>query len=218
MTRKRRASEPNDPVSEIGARKEFPLTGKSAEEARQEFARVITSSEMAAARTISAVEGSRGMGRLLDIPEVVTCLREQALAVSAGDTAHVECMLMNQATALQSLFARLIERGMGADMLPQYEAHMRIALRAQSQCRATLETLAAIKNPPVVYARQANIASGHQQVNNCTHAEETQIEPTQLSGGDHELRQDARASGHESRADSTVETMGKIDRAKVRRG
>jgi hypothetical protein len=30
----------------------------------------------------------------------------------------------------------------------------------------TLETLATIKNPPVVFARQANIAQGPQQVNN----------------------------------------------------
>jgi len=44
---------------------------------------------------------------------------------------------------------------------------MRLALRAQSQCRATLETLAVIKNPTTVaYVRQANIANGPQQVNN----------------------------------------------------
>lgn len=40
------------------------------------------------------------------------------------------------------------------------------ALRAQAQSRATLETLAAIKNPPAVFAGQANIAHGPQQVNN----------------------------------------------------
>jgi len=77
---------------------------------------------------------------------------------------------MNQATALQSLFARLAERGMGCDHVPGFEANMRMALRAQSQCRATLETLAAIKNPPTVYAKQANFAAGHQQVNNGTPA------------------------------------------------
>jgi hypothetical protein len=43
---------------------------------------------------------------------------------------------------------------------------MRLALKAQSQCRATLEALANIKNPPVVIARQANFAAGPQQVNN----------------------------------------------------
>jgi len=47
-----------------------------------------------------------------------------------------------------------------------YEVHMRLALEAQNQCRMTLETLATIKNPPTVFARQANIAHRPQQVNN----------------------------------------------------
>ena len=47
-----------------------------------------------------------------------------------------------------------------------FETNMRIALRAQSQCRATLETLAAIKNPPMVIAKQANVTTGPQQINN----------------------------------------------------
>ena len=43
---------------------------------------------------------------------------------------------------------------------------MRLALKAQAQCARTAEILAAIKNPPIVYAKQANIAAGHQQINN----------------------------------------------------
>jgi transposase InsO family protein len=44
---------------------------------------------------------------------------------------------------------------------------MRLALKAQSQCRATVEALAEMKNPkPVAYVQQANIANGPQQVNN----------------------------------------------------
>ena len=45
-----------------------------------------------------------------------------------------------------------------------------MAFRAQNQCRMTLETLANIKNPPVVFAKQANISQGHQQINNCVPA------------------------------------------------
>jgi len=51
------------------------------------------------------------------------------------------------------------------EYLGAMETYLKLALRAQSQCRATLETLAAIKNPPVVFAKQANIAN-NQQVNN----------------------------------------------------
>ncbi len=53
-----------------------------------------------------------------------------------------------------------------AEHMDHLDRYLRLALKAQSQCRATLETLATIKNPPAVFARQANIAHGPQQVNN----------------------------------------------------
>jgi len=108
----------------------------------------------------------------VDTPFIMDVLQDQAAALSRGDMSHVEAMLMNQATALQSLFARLTERAMAQDRISNIEGFMRVALRAQNQCRATLETLAAIKNPPVVFAKQANInqGSGNQQVNNGTPA------------------------------------------------
>ncbi len=47
------------------------------------------------------------------------------------------------------------------------DRYLKLALRAQSQCRATWEALATMKNPPMIgYVGQANIAHGHQQVNN----------------------------------------------------
>jgi hypothetical protein len=67
------------------------------------------------------------------------------------------------------MFASLARRAashIGCNMLAAMETYMRLALRAQNQSRMTLETLATIKNPPVVFAKQANIAHGHQQVNN----------------------------------------------------
>jgi hypothetical protein len=103
---------------------------------------------------------------------------------------------VGQATALQSLFSSMMIRAHGAELLPQFETFMRLGLKAQSQCRATIETLANIKNPPVVYARQANIAHGPQQVNNAAvdhRVRETEITPNQQSGGHRELRQDTRA-------------------------
>jgi hypothetical protein len=53
------------------------------------------------------------------------------------------------------------------DHLDASERFMRLALKAQSQCRSTIESLAEIKNPSsVAFVKQANIAKGHQQVNN----------------------------------------------------
>ena len=102
----------------------------------------------------------------LDLVALIVALREQSDLAHTGDTRRMESMLVAQAHSLDVMFANLARRGIAQEGLKQYETHMKLALRAQSQCRATLETLAAIKNPPVVFAKQANIAHGHQQVNN----------------------------------------------------
>jgi hypothetical protein len=104
----------------------------------------------------------------LSLTDMVASLKESGTAVNNGDLKGAEQMLNAQAVSLNSIFAELARRSalqVGQHM-EAMERYMRLALKAQGQCRATLETLAAIKNPPVVFARQANISSGPQQVNN----------------------------------------------------
>ena len=131
--------------------------------------------------------------------------------------AQAEAMLINQASSLQALFVRLSERAMEQTQMPNLEGFMRLALRAQSQCRATLETLAAIKNPPIVYARQANVTTGPQQINNGaaapTRAREIENEQNQLTRGTHELLPDTGTPGDAGRAIRRCQTLGKFDRA-----
>lgn len=208
--------------AEAYPRKNLTLkSGPSADEKGRVFASAITSPELAAHRIIGVMQ-PKNLADEIDLPMMLETLRDQAAAVQRGDMSHAEGMLINQASSLQALFVRLAERAMEQNHVPNLEGFMRMALRAQSQCRATLETLAAIKNPPIVYAKQANFAAGHQQVNNGipanTHAREIETEQSQLSGGTHELLPDARASGIESQANPALETLGEIDRAKVGRG
>ena len=134
-------------------------------------------------------------------------LREQGEAVNAGNLTQAEAMLINQATALQSLFARLTERALDMDLLQHFEAFMRMALRAQSQCRATLETLAAIKNPPVVYARQANVTTGPQQNNFGVARGEAEIKRTELLETNDGERLDTRTTAQAVRSDTTLEAL-----------
>lgn len=104
----------------------------------------------------------------LHATECLDALRASVKAAQGGDLAGAEAMLAAQAAALNAIFGEMARRSalnMG-QYLDAAERYMRLALKAQGQCRATLETLAAIKNPPIVYARQANIAHGPQQVNN----------------------------------------------------
>jgi hypothetical protein len=156
------------PATPYVPRKAFAIEGSGLryEEIGRAVATVATGAETAAARVIQAAENGGSLNNLLDVPALAATLRDQAAAVRGGSLGQAETILINQAAALQSLFARLVERGMGSESVPGFEANMRMALRAQAQCRATLETLAEIKNPPVVYARQANVTTGPQQVNN----------------------------------------------------
>jgi hypothetical protein len=101
----------------------------------------------------------------IGITEAVQSLRRTVATVSSGDLSAAETMLVGQAGALNAIFAELARRAaLNMGQHPDaFERYMRLALKAQGQARATLETLAAIKNPPVVFARQANINNGGQQ-------------------------------------------------------
>jgi len=102
-----------------------------------------------------------------DVNALAAELALQVQAVNGGDLQRAEGMLISQAHALENIFTNLARRAVNQQYLGHWETYMRMAMKAQNQCRMTLETLAAIKNPPVVYARQANINNGgQQQVNN----------------------------------------------------
>jgi hypothetical protein len=70
-----------------------------------------------------------------------------------------------------------------------------LALNTQGQCRSTLETPSAIKNLPVIYAKQANISNGNQQINNGipAQAEENKKQPNELLEHTHGEWLDTRA-------------------------
>jgi hypothetical protein len=174
----------------------------------------MTSPELAAYRVINAAEQNSGIDAHIDVPTLMETLRGQAKAVNHGNLAQAEAMLMNQAIALQSLFARLTEKAFSVTPVPHFDSFMRMALRAQNQCRVTLETLSAIKNPPVVYARQANVTTGPQQINNsvaaCARGREIENGQIQLSAEDNELRTDTSTPALTGRINQEVETVGKV--------
>jgi hypothetical protein len=121
---------------------------------------------------------------------------------------------MSQATALNVMFGELSRRSalnMG-EYLEASEKYLRMALKAQNQCRMTLETLSNIKNPPVVYAKQANIANGLQQVNNGTtppraRGEENQNQPNKILEQNDEQRMDTGAEGATRSGNPALETL-----------
>jgi hypothetical protein len=164
-----------------------------------------------------------------DLGALVDSLSDGMGDVWAGDMKRAEAMLYGQAHALQAIFMNLARRASSQEYLKQWEAYLRMAMKAQNQCRMTLETLAAIKNPPVVFARQANINhGGQQQVNNGAapdpvgarpaHAANREAAPTELLEATNGERMDAGATRPAGRTDQDVEAVGEVHRPANRRG
>jgi hypothetical protein len=108
---------------------------------------------------------SKGLGEP-DIGDCMAALIKQTKKVKDGDMTDAEGILVAQAVALNAMFTHLALLSSKQTVMNLIDRLARLALKAQGQCRATLETLAIIKQPPAIFARQANIAQGPQQVNN----------------------------------------------------
>ncbi len=155
-----------------------------------------------------------------EIGELMGALADDVGNAWAGDTRRAEAMLFGQAHALQAIFMNLARRAAAQEHMKNWEAFLRMAMKAQNQCRMTLETLATIKNPPVVFARQANINNGgQQQVNNGSQpadsrapAANSATEQTGLLEASDGQRLDTRAAGATSDADPHMAPLGTINR------
>lgn len=185
------------------------------------LARAVLRPTVQAAYAIREFSGSRQ--KKVELMSLVKELAAQCKAAGSGDLRRAEAMLIAQAHTLDSIFASLATRAslnMNEGYLDAFERYMRLALKAQGQARAALETLAAIKNPPVVYARQANVTTGPQQVNNGlpTHAREIENQQSKLSGGGNGLPSNTGTSALAGGANPAVEAVAKIDRAEIKSG
>lgn len=162
----------------------------------------------------------------LHLGESVAVLREKAELVQRGDLSEVEATLSAQAVALDTIFNSLATRAAlnAGQYIGACETYLRLALKAQAQCRATLETLAEIKYPKApTFVRQQNVAY-QQQVNNGDGASGTeapqmrkpahgknQNQSNELLEAQHGERLDSRATGAAGNDDSDMEALAAID-------
>ena len=146
-------------------------------------------------------------------------LAAQCASASKGDMSRAEAILVAQAHTLDGVFHHMARKAARCEYVAHSEVYLRLALKAQSQCRATLATLAAMKNPqPVAFVRQANISHGPQQVNNGAASVHGPAEINQLENSQNKLlelqnepRLDFRTAGAPSGAYSAVATMDALD-------
>ena len=161
----------------------------------------------------------------LSLSDMVDSLKANGEAINRGDLSAAERMLAAQASALNAIFAEMARIAQcNLFKVPDVaDRYLRLALKAQSQCRATVETLAEMKNPPVVFTRQMNVAHGPQQVNNGTAPNSTTASayPGETASKPNELLEelthgrtqlDTRATAPASRAHQDLAAVGAVNR------
>ena len=85
------------------------------------------------------------MGKDTDINALIEGLQDTCKDVHAGDLKSVETMLVTQAKALQTIFTSLARKAHVQTHQKHYEAFLGLALKAQTQSRATITALVDLK-------------------------------------------------------------------------
>lgn len=166
-------------------------------------------------------------GDAIDLTAYANELEQKARSVQAGDLRGLEAMLTTQANTLDMIFNQFARKAASSEYLNQMQAHMSLALRAQAQCRTTVEALAEIRNPRTVFVKQANIANGPQQVNNGevstplragarAHGN-TIDQSTELLEHHHGEWLDTGTAGEAGRGNQALEAVGAVHRPEKRR-
>lgn len=150
----------------------------------------------------------------VDLTSTLNGIVEASERVNRGDLGDMEALLTAQTVTLNAIFVNLAYKANKMQRIDHFESFLKLALKAQSQCRTTCEALAELKRPPV-FTKQANIAS-RQVVNNGTmvagsRARETLSEQNELLEVNGE-RLDCGAPEKAGPGHPTVAAVGGIDR------
>ncbi len=191
------------------------LAGAEEGIAESKAARNVLRPTVNAAVTISTA-ARRDFGDV-DLSGLADELSAQCDAISRGDMSRPEALLTAQAHTLDATFNDLARLAYcNWHNLDVAERLLRLAFKAQAQSRATVETIGVLRMPPMVFARQANIANGPQQVNNRAlpraRMRKSKSEQNKLLEQTDGQRLDPGATGQALGSDPALATVGAFDR------
>ena len=143
--------------------------------------------------------------------ELVVALEDTTGAIKEGNLYRLEETLSAQATVLDAIFNHLVQRAVNnlGHYVDTVETYMKLALRAQSQCRATVDSLAQLKKPSTEVIRQTNIGY-NQQINNRLGKTQSKLSSEEIDGE----RMDPETPQEAVRGDQEMETVGAKHRPK----
>ena len=175
----------------------------------------LTSSEDSAFYLLRQINQDRGFGDYVDYPTLTQNLSELSQQVHNGDLKQMETMLVASAKTLELMANAMMTRAFRYERLDHLESFLKLGLRAQNQMRHSIETLGRLKNPPVVIAKQANVATNQQINHSCSH-EPKSIQPNEQSGEPHELCKNSQTPCDALSNDPSVEAVAEVHRRKDR--
>ena len=144
-----------------------------------------------------------------DLVDELEGLTERLSKPSSSDSKR---MLAAQSVLLDKLFNMLAVKGVlnaKAGNLAYSSEYMKLALKAQTNCRTTLQAISEI-NTPRQQISQINMAENQQVIN--------EFPPNELSGGSDELRTHRGSKRGTSPANSGMEALVEVHRSEDRRG
>lgn len=210
-------SKPEKPAAPINRARHMELVLREGQAEDRAIAEAALGPEVANAST--AADYSKALFSEICLQDCIEVMRADVKDVNGGNLDKLEGMLTGQAEALNAMFNNFAKRAIHADVMPRLESYFRLALKAQAQCRATVEAIAEIKYPKsATFIRQANIAqqqqvnNGHSRTNTPAHAHEKNITPSnELLEVSHGERLDFGATSAAGRINSELETMGTVN-------
>lgn len=172
---------------------------------------------IAEAVTSPEIQSALGIGKVRQTSEGTTSaliseMKSVIQQIKTGDLSQAEAMLIAQAQTLDAVFYQLTSQAFSSTDM-HWEEKMRLALKAQSQSRSTLQALIDIKAPrQVAFVQQANI--GHAvQVNNQVTQKKIDNQQNELLEVQLGERMDTRAQSAAIGVDSAMAAMEPINRA-----
>ncbi|MGI8894659.1 MAG: hypothetical protein ACR2HE_03230 [Casimicrobiaceae bacterium] len=160
----------------------------------------------------------------VEITPLLGELERQSKAVNDRDLSGGQTILTQQAATLDALFHKLARYGlrcMEEGYNESADTYLKLGFKAQAQSRQCQEAIGEIQNPrqvAFVKAEQANIAAGHQQVNNNARADEKTIPPNEQSGAGHGIRTHAGTPAPAIGSNPPVATVAAVDGTAIARG
>jgi hypothetical protein len=190
-------------------------------EIKEAVTRQCTQPEIVAAQAISAVNhrvqiedlthGIKGI-KGIDTDTLAGEINKHSKALASGDMSQVENMLFSMSHTLQSTFSHYLQLASATSNVNTADSLIRIALKAQNQCRQSLATLGDLKNPKrATFIKQQNNLL--QQINK-ENSEKTICNQNKQSRLEHEQSLDRRTLQGTIQADSRVEAVGEVHRSK----